>query len=223
MDPFTYEEEISSENFLAWCVRDSAQLKSDFLTYRPCYQGQPPALWVEPLLGALDYKVLFCSMNEGQLGLCDMVNQNIFVTSRSDGKRKVDKHYRSSTLAHELGHIRLHESELRKDVCSDDDSWHSRSRYREREANTYASHFLVCRTELEQSPLVQELLESRSARQELSSSRIWTIIYRLAEAFAVSPTMMMRCLLELDWIEKDPNPNKTRPTELQLKWRTYYD
>ncbi len=53
MGPFTYEEEISSENFLAWCVRDSAQLKSDFLTYRPCYQGQPPALWVEPLLGSI--------------------------------------------------------------------------------------------------------------------------------------------------------------------------
>ncbi len=223
MEPFSYEEEISDENFLAWCVRDSAQLKSDFLTYRPCYQGQPPALWVEPLLGALDYKVLFCSMNEGQLGLCDMANQHIFVTSRSDGKRKVDKHYRSSTLAHELGHIRLHEAELRTVVCSDDDFWRSRRSKREREANTYASHFLVCRTKLEQSPLVRDLLESRSTGQEMSSSEIWTVVYRLARAFAVSPTMMMRCLFELGWIEKDPDIPKTRPSKLQLKRRTYHD
>lgn len=222
MEPFSYESEIPSEDFVGWCVRDRDQLTTDFLILRPSYAGLPPALWVEELLGALDYKVAFCPMEAEQLGLCDLANRHVFVNSRA-GDKKIDKHYRSSTLAHELGHIRLHEKEIQEIVCHDDDLSRSRRYRREREADAYASIFLVCPSELEQHPLAQNIQEARSAGQNIPSSVIWSSIYRLAQAFAVSPTMMMRRLLDLDWIEKTPSRSKARKTNLQIKGRAYYD
>lgn len=60
-----------------------------------------------------------------------------------------------------------------------------------KEANTYASQFLDSRTELEQSLLVQNLLESQSARQQLSSNKIRTIIYHLAEKRFLSRSFLV--------------------------------
>ena len=101
----------------------------------------------------------------------------------------------NSTKAHELGHIRLHEDELRTVNCRDlpaDDPGYLR---REREADAYAGTFLVLERLLFARPEMVELLELHRTSGTLSSQDLWDRVLSLAAFFRVTGSLMRRLLV----------------------------
>lgn len=212
MDPNQYDDELRTEELVGWCIRDRDQLRKEFFVLHPGYEGLPPALWVESILGALGYRVAFRPMGKRELGLCDVENRQVFINVELDIVR------RHSTMAHELGHARLHERELKGLAFGGQVV--KRAQQRENEANVYAAIFLVCRDELERHDLVCDLLKSRRAGDDMESDELWRAVYKLAKDFHVSPTLMMKCLFGFGWIEKVPaRRGSRRKNDLKLKRR----
>lgn len=133
---------------------------------------------------------------------------------------------RNSTLAHEVGHIRLgHEGEMRRDIDTmtlslfpeaptpiviqcyrksyepREMGW--RHRQRERHANQWAACFLLPGEMLRQHEIVQELCEARDAHRDYSKKMLWNRIHRLAEHFQVSGSFVKTRLSELGYMTEE--------------------
>lgn len=134
---------------------------------------------------------------------------------------------RHSTLAHELGHLRLeHEAVLRhhqeKDTmtlplfgdvaepggieCRRD--WKKKGelspleRRLEREANIYASIFLVPENQLVRRVHGSAIRRWWQAREAIESDLLWQNVYPLAESFGVTPDLMSWRLVDLGWLAR---------------------
>ena len=112
MQIWDLDDGVDIKSIVSWCARDREELVEDFFFRCPQYEGQPSALWIEAFLDVCGIKVRDCPLALGQLGLCDIRQKIIFINSQMDEfvHHKTNlKALRASTLAHELGHIRLHE------------------------------------------------------------------------------------------------------------------
>jgi len=146
----------------------------------------------------------------GQLALCDFSSRTVIVNSELEANFKDDSGFellRRSTLAHELGHIRLHTEEIEEGCTlhyygSSGRFIDSRSFQKEREADFYAGIFLVPVEALLQEKSVQTLLKNKQERVFMKSSVLWKMVYRLAHLFQVSPSFMKQCFLALGWLEQ---------------------
>lgn len=220
-----FDDGVDVDTIVDWCVQDRDQLVTEFFQVRPQYRDKPAALWLEQFLDLLEIGVRDCVLAPGQLGLCDLSLKIIFINSRMADfvHHKTDQAaLRASTLAHELGHIRLHLGEEEKNTFvssyrRSSQFHHPRAYQREREADLYAALFLVPLKELQEHRVSQNFLEHREERRHLSAVTIWKGIYRLARDFHVSPTLMKRCLFELGWIERANNKRGEREL-LKLRW-----
>lgn len=105
----------------------------------------------------------------------------------------------------------------RGDTELDQDYSASRQQSREREANFYMAIFLVVREDLEKHELVQSILEARrDPNIRLDSGRLWSMVYKLAKAFHVTPTLMMMCLVDLGWLKKVFSRDRRRRYDLLI-------
>ena len=98
---------------------------------------------------------------------------------------------RNFTLAHELGHVRLHAQLLRAG------EWEA---HWEEEATFYARVFLIPRRLLKRRLETGSLIKSRLACQEI----LWEHVLSLAEAFCVSGKFMVHTLDAYGLIRFDP-------------------
>ena len=163
------------------------------------------------LMDVCGFHVVDAPLSLGQLARCDFSARTIIWNSRTvdfaNPKTNL-KLLKQSTLAHELGHLRLHWDELKSGLSLN--YWgdtrqfsDSRSFQREREADLYASVFLVPIDELLLQRPVKNLLKNRQDKREMRSSTLWSMVYRLAKGFSVSPTLMKRTLVDLGWLHQE--------------------
>lgn len=161
----------------------------------------------------------------GQLAVCDFSNRLVIVNSEMGRfvhhKTCLDL-LRRSTLAHELGHIRLHWDEVQEGCTlhyfgESGQFSDARAYQKEREADLYSGLFLVPLESLLKEPSIQNLLRSKRDSRPIASGTLWKTIYRCASVFKVSPTLMKRCLVDLGWV-KQHGHGTSRQRELSVRF-----
>lgn len=161
----------------------------------------------------------------GQMALCDFSNRVVIVNSEMDrfvpDKERRDM-LRPSTLAHELGHIRLHADEIAEGYTvhfygESGRFTDSRSFQKEREADLYAGLFLVPLEELLTQRSIQSLLRNKMKKKQMRSGSLWNLVYKYAEMFKVSPSLMKRWLVDMGWIELGDR-RKCGPRKLMVRF-----
>lgn len=159
-----------------------------------------PADWLDDVLSEiLDFDLLERALPDGQMAECDFDRRCLVLSTRLERcvRPRTDLvGLAHSTKAHELGHIRLHESELRAVGCRDlpaDDPDYQR---REREADLYAATFLVPEGMLLVRSEMIELLELHRQGRSMRSEELWERVLRLAGFFKVTGSLMRRLLVD---------------------------
>lgn len=195
------------------------------LTYPHRRESRPSEKVESVLTDICGFHVVDEPLCLGQLALCDFSSRTVIVNS--DMERVVDKRtnlelLRRSTLAHELGHIRLHTEEISQGVTlhyfgGSGQFTDSRSYQKEREADLYAGIFLVPVEDLLAQRTVRNLLRNKENQRQMSTRTLWKMVYRLASQFKVSPSLMKRCLQELGWLEQG-EPMKSGLRELRIRF-----
>ena len=190
------------------CRKDRDELIERIEICYPEFAGQPPSVWVEDLICSLcGFRVDEYPLPLGQLGVCDIANR--MVLTNSEMNRFVDpkvnlKALRNSTLAHELGHIRLHQYELESQFISLYSRWQkdqdSRLLQRENEADLYAAVFLVPGRMFVANPRGAEIYSTWKNQRTVKPGRLRYLIMTAANDFGVTYTLMRRSLEERGWI-----------------------
>ena len=144
-----------------------------------------PAQIVREAILQSDYRIeRVDGLEPGVLGLC-VPEQGAVLIPRDFQRRLLHPQTSSQvmhqTLAHELGHIRLHGESMKRGVK--EPGW-------EAEAELYAQVFLVPRYRLLKCLETQALLRAR----EFCQSVRWGYILRLAEEFRVTGSFMAKTL-----------------------------
>lgn len=143
-----------------------------------------PGEVVREAIWAAGFQVLREPLERGVLGVCDPEDRRVLFAKNFRMRLKCPwaaSKVLTSTLAHELGHVRLHAAALRAG------DWEP---HWEQEATLYARVFLVPRPMLMNCLQVRGLLESQGAGQ----TRRWSYVLRLAEEFLVSGAFMAHTL-----------------------------
>lgn len=205
---------------------DRDELIQEFdLRYPRLKNGRPSEKVESVLTDICGFHVVDEPLVPGQLAVCDFSSRTVIVNSDMEQlahhKTNVEL-LRLSTLAHELGHIRLHWEEMASG-CSlhylgDTGQFaDSRSYQKEREADLYAGLFLVPLRELLEQRGVQNLLRSKIDKKQMSVGTLWNLVYREASRFKVSPTLMKRYFLEMRWVRQGPT-RKSGLRELRVRF-----
>ena len=144
-----------------------------------------PAEVIREAIAVTGFSLVFEEMeHESDLGFCDAENRRIVIlkdfVSRLQSPWVADE-VLNFTLAHELGHARLHAHLLRQGEW--EASW-------EDEATLYARVFLIPRSMLMKCEETRELLGSRQANQ----AELWDCVLELADVFQVSGKFMVHTL-----------------------------
>ena len=205
--------------------RSDRDLLLDALVRRfgPVSQGPlfPAEVIDDVLTEVMGYELVDEELPKGQLAVCDFERRRVTVTTRlaDNVHPKTDLvALANSTKAHELGHIRLHTEEIlhtdratpdlfgeapvRVLVTYRDELRKARlsaaERRREREADLYASIFLVPDRLLEEQPAMLRLRKAVARQEDLSPRYLWRLTYDLARTFRVSGTLMKNRLVDLE-------------------------
>lgn len=197
------------DDFIQRCRQDIEEVYESFFLLYEEREAEPPSAWVENLLEDVClFRVFDRPLPDSQLAMCDFQNRIVMINSEMDRFVEQDLilNLRRSTLAHELGHIRLHHDEVTErtfisslgGLKSDD----PRSFQKELEANLYAAMFLLPERRLRRIPAAKRLLNARRMGRDMRSSTIWKTIYQVAHSFKVSVSMVKRRLQDLKWIEE---------------------
>lgn len=215
--------DVDKAQLLAFCRADAEHLLREVCRACGLDDAVPAAVLVDVFEVLLKMRVAEEPLEGHQLGRCEFVSGKVLVNQRMREitlpNTKVEGVV-NSTLAHELGHVRLgHERELRQErdlltqslfevstpriVCFR--NWERRrmspeERIREAHANLYASVFLVPQRQLmslEEARLIETCW--REGR-EMSSRGLWELVLRLAEVFQVTGALMARRLCDLGWL-----------------------
>lgn len=149
-----------------------------------------------------------------QLALCDVQARKIRVNSRVrdfvDIKKVNLLALRRSTMAHELGHVRLHQDEMEQRTFLSSYGAGGRfedprARQKEFEADLYGAVFLVPLERLKQTAAFQALEKARLDERKLKSGQIWMRVYQLSDIFGTTPTLMCRSLRVYGWLRQKPS------------------
>lgn len=192
---------MSRDAFVERCRRDRDEL---FLACR-ARLGAPedftPADWLDDILTELlGFDLVEEALPFGQIALCDLDRRCLVLSTRRGQSVRPNTDLAAlgnSSKAHELGHVRLHEEELRQCVrLSPPDPLDPEQARREQEADRYACVFLVPETLLEREPAFQRLLQAHRNEESLDSLELWDLTLALASRFGVSGSLMRRLLTE---------------------------
>lgn len=202
-------EDLSRDEVVQWCRRDRDELSEKMMSVYPEFEGQAPSAWVEDLIFSLcGFRVHDYPLPKGQLGLCDVANKLILLNSEMSGfvGKSIDlKALRTSTLGHELGHVRMHSGELEALFVSRHGRWErvrdARLYQRETEANLYAAVFLVPGNMLVRHPRGLEIYNAWKERRALKPGWLRKLVQELAADFGVVPAVMRRSLEERRWLD----------------------
>ena len=203
-------ETLDRESVLEWCRLDRDRLTEKMMRRYPQFRGQPPSAWIEDLIVSVcAFRVHDHPLPKGQLGLCDVANKLVLINSTMEQFVGPDvdlEALRCSTLAHELGHIQLHQGEIESQFVSRYGRWEStddpRTFQRECEADLYAAVFMVPKDLLVLHPKTIAILKARRDEKPIRPSILLKYVYELANAFGVSSTLMRRSLQERGWLEQ---------------------
>lgn len=153
-----------------------------------------PAQMLKVAIGAEGYTIEHCArVQRGQLGYCNVKDKRVVLPQDFAHRLDFPSSWRQvmrATLAHELGHIRLHSHKMQAGML--EPAW-------EDEANLYAQVFLVPREQLQQHPALPVLL----AADEQQQRPLWRLVTALANHFKVSRSFMIHSLRLYGWIEFD--------------------
>lgn len=224
MNIWDFNDEADITAVMDWCSRDREELAEDFLLMHPRYRGKPAALWIEELFDLLGIRVRDCPLTPGQLGLCNPSLRIIFINSNIDfTHHRTDlTALRASILAHEFGHLRLHEDEDRSNVYIRSERnvsqfHHPRAFQREMEADLYAGCFLLPEEELRQSGTAGHIWEHIEMGLPMKSASLWKTVYAAAAEFGVTPTLMKKRLLDLELIAEVKPRKVDKGAQLRLR------
>lgn len=215
---------LERQRLLAFVRRDRRELMAQLREAYPCLRGglHPPASVVDEILDMLGFRLAIRELPLELMAVCDFDLRIVALANRLEDRvrpRTDMAGLKAFTKAHELGHIRLgHLDEVRKELADgtlplfDDDRprgvvmmsyredlrrsrpWHER--VREREADLYATEFLVPYELLEQRPEYRTIAAACARGGSVDSDRLWKQVYDLAAWFQVSPRMMKNRLTE---------------------------
>lgn len=178
----------------ARCVADCERLLGEVRRrYRRDYAV--PAEVIQEAIWASKFRIVYEEVeSDTDLAFCDVDGRRVVLCKNFTLKLQyplVAHQVRNFTLAHELGHIRLHARRL--EAGDWDAGW-------EDEANFYARTFLIPRRLLMSRPQLAGLLQSRRA----TSEERWEYVLELAEFFRVSGKFMVHTLDAYGLIVFDP-------------------
>jgi Zn-dependent peptidase ImmA (M78 family) len=231
---------LSREDIVDKAQRDREELVEKLLEIYPRLAGRLPAeLVADIIFDVCDWGIATDHLNPRQYAYCDFSSKRIFLNSKLSAtarKLKVEEMcLRRTTLAHELGHIRLHPSEMEnRDFRSylgpgmgyDD----SRSDQRENEAELYAAVFLAPKAMLEETEEVIVLRDAIGLNDckeiESLNSRLSSINEELATRFKVTPNLMSRSLEAYELVIRRQGTRDSNAFRLQLatrKWRARHE
>lgn len=191
--------ELRTMSLLERCRRDRDHLLGECRRRLGAPPDLVPADWLEDVISEIvDYDLVQRALAEGLMAECDLDRREIALTTRLAACVRPNTDLvglRNSTLAHELGHIRLHEDELRAVGCRnlplEDPGYHRR----EDEANLYAATFLVPERMLWARPEMVRLLSLHASGQTLPSEELWELVLELSRAFRVTGSLIRRLLV----------------------------
>lgn len=215
------------QEFLERCAEDREELLLAFDLMYPRFADRQIAEKVQDIiLDVCGFHVVDQPLSLGQLALCDFGTKTVFVNSTMDrfvGEKVSLKCLRFSTLAHELGHIRLHAEEIKAGrfvTYEEAGRRHTDARMyqKEKEADFYAAVFLVPKERLLEHKACRSLLEYRLSRRKMASGALWKQIYQIASHFQVTPTLLKNRLVDLGWItaRKERGPSQLQKLELRF-------
>lgn len=221
---------VKRDQVLAFCRSDADALLAQAKKIVSLPADAVPAEYLEIIAEeVLGYRLVTKPLSDKLLGHTLFEQRLIEINSRLEALTREGtdlRGLRNSTLAHEVGHIRLgHEGEMRRDIDTmtlslfpeaptpiviqcyrksyepREMGW--RHRQRERHANQWAACFLLPGEMLRQHEIVQELCEARDAHRDYSKKMLWNRIYRLAEHFQVSGSFVKTRLSELGYMTEE--------------------
>ena len=209
---------LSRKEMLARCARDRDDLFAELYALRPQFAEQRPSKFLKAAIRTVcGFRVAPRVLFPGQLALCDFQSKIVYYNSNLESfvnQKTSLAGLVNSSLAHELGHIRLHTDEMKSRHT---ESYHfpdgqvthvdNRDFQREQEADLYAAVFLVPGRFLVQEKSAQQIYKWHKERKWVKSPQLWKLVYGLARDFEVTPSLMRRCLMEVGWIACDPMPN----------------
>ena len=166
---------------------------------------------LEPVIRFLGYRVsVRKNLPEKVLSYCDF-DRKLVVVARDFAERlefpESATGVLKATLAHELGHIRLHGPLAVQGLRQP--QW-------EREAHAYALVFLLPRAELLGRPETHLLLRALEEGQEQEA--LWRLVIELGRSYRVTGAFMARALVTYKLIrmgsrQRDLRPRNPRPAE----------
>ena len=213
------------DSILELCVRDREELTHSVFLERPGFAKKHASVWLEDFLDYHEVMVQDMPLALGQLGLCNMRLGWIFL---SDSMRNYAESHRElkalrvSTLAHELGHLRMHRDEDTPNMLvsyfGDKRICHPRAFQREMEADLYAGAFLIPEEALRQSKAGAHIWEHRDIQLPMRNAFLWKALYEAAAEFGVTPTLMKKRLIDLGWIEQTERRKGNKSAVLRLRF-----
>lgn len=222
------DQEVDGDLMLRHCEQDREDLLCRLADMFGLESGILPSAIVEDVLvDVCGYSLLESSLSDKQLAFCDLVQQRVVVSLRiseaAAAKEPRTLALRRSTLAHELGHIRLHQDEVQSRSflsCEGPGAGYSHPRrfQMENEAEFYAAVFLVPRDRLGEHKAVQAMMKAIREKRTWSSRYLWRAVYELARRFEVTPTLMVRSLSQYGLLKKTFSKQQGRH-ELELLQR----
>lgn len=222
----------SKEHIIEKASRDRDELIEQVLEIYPRFTGRLPSeLVADIIFDVCDWGVATYELHPKQYAYCDFSSKRIFINSKlgqlARRLRVEEVSLRRATLGHELGHIRLHSSEMENrdfraylgpNMGYDD----SRSRQRENEAELYAAVFLVPEPMLQRLAADQIVLLKDTTQigdeTELKTldRQLEGLNRELAHKFGVTPNLMSRSLAAYDLITRAQVSNRN-PDTFRLK------
>lgn len=226
MNVWDITDDADHKSLVNWCTEDRERLADDFFLHRPNWEGKPASYWLEEMLELCGVQVRDCPLPPKQLGLCDLRENFVFINSEMKSfvhHRTNLKALRASTLAHELGHVRLHQDEDDSQVFvnnyQDKNTFqHPRAFQREREADLYAALFLVPLPQLKEHRVAKRFRRYREQKRQISSYTLLNGIGELSRHFRVTRSLIQRYFIELGWIQRHMTDKGKR---LRLKWEAF--
>ena len=209
-----YDGPVDLSEMLRLCGAERDRLIRQVVRRLPELDGLSPAEMVEDiLLDVCQFSVFDEPLPVGQLAICDMGQQVVIVNSEMDRfvKEKVNLlALRRTTLAHELGHVILHQEEINQRTFR---SFHhglqgfvdTRAFQKEEEANFFSAVFLVPMERLKLTTAFKALERARLEERPLKSGHLWKTVYQLCEIFGTTPTLMCRSLRIYGWLQQKPS------------------
>lgn len=212
LSSLSLSEDINLNDRIRAYEVDRDERLEDLFEFFPRLRGLYPAELVENVLTDVClYFIQERPLPRGQMALCSVATRRVLFNSKIsefvDSKRVDLLALRRCTMAHELGHVRLHQDEMdQSEFISFQGNGHfrdSRAYQKEEEADLYAQVFLVPLKLLEKTVPFRTLLDARAQGRAMSSGKIWVKVYQLSTIFRVTPTLMCRSLQSYGWIAKE--------------------